>query len=374
MLLPLISMLMTQAPPPAGRVETVPKAPLSPSAPLEVRVLEAQKPDAVLLEARSFRCDGNPLPNASIEVRARDRRLQAGAQACEVVLAEGGVRVTLEGVKSNWPGTLRVVNQLELVRLINLVDVEDYLPSVVTAAAAGLPSSALEAVAVTARTFALAGRGRHRDDSYDLSAQEPGYLYAGLDGISPAAREAVQRTRGEVLWVGRMFLKPAFVHPVSGGATSTALDVMGESGAGAPIRDVTKQGPRCADLPDFTWEWAVQRPDFAAALGFRDEGEAFEVLARDRGGRVLELKAFGRRFRGIDFLARVQQLYGPLSLRSMALAASEVEGVLTFKGRGTGHGVGLSLCGAKLLAEKGATAKSILATYFPDCEVRVRTQ
>jgi SpoIID/LytB domain protein len=56
----------------------------------------------------------------------------------------------------------------------------------------------------------------------------------------------------------------------------------------------------------------------------------------------------------------------------MALTASEVEGTVTFKGRGTGHGVGLSLCGARLLAEKGATGKAILATYFPDCEVRVR--
>lgn len=374
MLPALLTVLLSQLPPPvvppAGRVEAAPKA--LASAPLEVRVLEEQKPEAVLLEAKALSCDGVALPNASLEVRARDRRLQAGAQFCEVVLAEGAVRTIFQGVKQAWPGSLRVVNQLELLRLINLVDPEDYVPSVVSNAGEGLPPAALEAVAVAARTFAVASRGRHRDDSYDLSAREPGYLYTGLEGVSRPAREAAARTRGEVLWVGRMFLKPAFVHPVSGGATSTALDVMGEAGAGAPVKDATKQGPRCAELPDFAWEWSVQRPDFAAGLGLPPDGEAFEVLARDRGGRVLELKAFGRRFRGLAFLERVQQVFGVPSLRSMALTASEVEGIVTFKGRGAGHGVGLSLCGARLLAEKGATAKVILTTYFPDCEVRVR--
>ena len=38
---------------------------------------------------------------------------------------------------------------------------------------------------------------------------------------------------------------------------------------------------------------------------------------------------------------------------------------VTFKGRGFGHGVGLSQWGAYRMAEEGRTAQQILQRYFP---------
>ena len=51
------------------------------SAPLDLRVLERERLTDVMIEADSFACDGKRLPNRSIAVTPRDRRLRAGDQA-----------------------------------------------------------------------------------------------------------------------------------------------------------------------------------------------------------------------------------------------------------------------------------------------------
>ena len=125
-------------------------------------------------------------------------------------------------------------------------------------------------------------------------------------------------------------------------------------------------------MPDFTWEWVIDRPTFAKTLGLgRSEAAAFEALRRDAGGRVVELKAFGARFSGDEFFAKVARAFGPQTLRSLKVTVQEVESNVRFTGTGSGHGVGLCQAGAKALALRGADAKAILQRYFPDSQVRV---
>lgn len=342
------------------------------SAPLEVRVLERDRLTDVTLEADSFTCDNKRLPNRSIAVMPRDRRLRAGDLACEILTAEGDIRVLAGPLKRRYYAKLRVTNEAEVLRFINTIDVEDYLPSVVDAEAGGSPPAALEAQAIVSRTFALASRGRHSQSGYDLCDLAHCQVFRGHDEETAAARSVVKKTSGQVLLVGGVVLKPAFFHAACGGGTSKAIDVFAEEGAGGGVSDTGKDGPMCKDAENFAWEWSVERIELATALGANPQGDlsAFEILRRDGSGRVLQLKSFGKRYTGVEFASKVGRVFGWQTFRSLRVTMEQVEGLIRFKGQGLGHGVGLCQQGAKAMASKGMETKAILSRYFPDCQIR----
>lgn len=339
------------------------------AAPLEVRVLEREKPAWARLEAKGVTCDGRPL-GASVEVRPGRDGVTVGHDTCVEVRAEGPVTVRLKALSRRYPGLVRVTALGGALRFIDEVDVEDYLPGVVAAELGDGGPSAQAAQAVVSRTFALSQRRRHGAFGYDLCDLAHCQVYRGLEGVSPDVRKAVASTRGEVLLLGGVALKPAFFHAACGGHTSRGEDVFGVDAVGPGVSDVEAGVPLCAALPDFSWRFDVERVRLAAGLGLRDEGAPFEVLRRDAGGRVLELRSFGRRFSGNEYLAAVGRAFGYQSLRSMKASAQVSEGLVHFTGVGLGHGVGLCQQGAKALSEKGVDAKGILQRYFPDAQVR----
>jgi stage II sporulation protein D len=349
---------------------------LAATTPLKVRVLERDKPYEAWVDALSLSCDGEPMAGQSARLSLKDRRLLAADKLCETVSAEGSVAVTLDerqGKQRHYPGKLTAVAEGAVIRFINEVDVEDYLPGVVTAEAGDFPPAALETQAVVSRTFALASRSRHKDQGYDLCDLAHCQLYRGSSEVPAPVDDAVKRTRGEVLLLGGIGLKPAYFHAACGGHTSRTADVFGEltDGVGPGISDSGKEGPLCKDTPDFKWTFDVERVDLARALNLDGNGPALEALRRDEAGRVLELKTFGRRMRGNEFMSAMGRAFGWSAIKSMKVSAEEVEGTVHFIGTGIGHGVGLCQAGAKAMALKGATRKQILSKYFPDCQVRV---
>lgn len=337
--------------------------------PLQVRVLEREKPQALTLSAERVQCDAVTVASSvSLSVGADGVSIAGRAGGCTQVIASNAT-VKLGELTRGYPGQLAVSVEGGLLRLINLVDVEAYLPSVVHSELSGAGPTALEAQAIVSRTFALTGRGRHARAGYHLCDLTHCQWYRGLDA-SDASREAVTKTKGQVLLVGGIGLKPAFFHASCGGHTSTAADVFHEPAAGPAIDDKTKEGAACRDAPDFEWTWEVDRLELARALGVAADGDAFVPLARDKAGRVLEVSAFGKRMDGGEFSSRIGRAFGWQALKSLKVSAQEVESTVTFKGRGVGHGVGFCQHGARALASKGWDSKKLLLRYFPDCQVR----
>lgn len=333
------------------------------AAPLSVRVLEREHLARVHLQSARMTCDGAPLP-PSIEAVPGVRTVDVGERHCDQLLAE---EATVSGGGASWryPGLLRVTLEGGALRLINEVDVEAYLPAVVEAELGGAKGAALEAQAIVSRTFALASRRRHGTEAYDLCDLAHCQVYRGRAG-SEAARAATKKTQGQVLLAGGVALRPAFFHASCGGHSSSPRDVFGTEGAGAGVGDIEQGLARCAASPDFGWTFTIDRAQLATALHVANEGTALEVLRRDAAGRVLELKYFGRRCSGVDFVSRVGRAVGWGSVKSAKFRVEEVEGALRFTGAGSGHGVGLCQAGAAALAERGVDAAGIVKRYFPD--------
>lgn len=338
------------------------------AAPLEVRVLERDVPSRVHLEAAKITCDGNPLPKV-IDAEASVREVKVGETKCTQVIAEDGVSVTVKDTQRKYAGQIRVSLQGGLLRLINVVDVEAYLPSVVQAEADGAKPAALEAQAIVSRTFAVTGERRHASAGYHLCDLAHCQVYRGQNNASPDAEAAVKKTANQVLLIGGIVLKPAFFHSSCGGHTSAANDVFGEDAAGSAVSDVESGAPRCKG-PDLAWNFEVEKKDLADALGVAPNGSAFEPLRRDKAGRISEVRAFGKRFSGQDFLSRVGRTFGWRAVRSLKFSTSETDTTLRIEGTGTGHGVGLCQLGARSLAAKGVDVKGILLRYFPESQIK----
>jgi stage II sporulation protein D len=351
------------------------------AAPLSIRVLEREHATRASIEAEVLRCEGEEgaAPKAPALGEARDGGLpsvslsvargavQIGPRRCAMLLASGAITVRSGTQLRRYPGTLRVSSEREELRFVVEADVEAYLPSVVTAELDAAPPAALEAQAVVSRTFALGSRKRHGD--HDLCDLTHCQSFAGLTVQRPAALEAVRRTQGLVLLAGGVTLEPTFFHAACGGHTSRPIDVFHVRSAAPGVSDVLGGKPLCATAPDFAWSVTVDRLELARALGTGGDGNVFEPLRRDEARRVIELRAFGRRFSGADFLSRVGRAFGWRSVRSLKLDTEEVDQQVRFSGTGLGHGVGLCQHGARALAERGQDGQAILGHYFPHARV-----
>lgn len=92
-------------------------------------------------------------------------------------------------------------------------------------------------------------------------------------------------------------------------------------------------------------------------------GENFEVLTRDRFGYVLSVRVNDMQMNGEAF--RLQY-----HLPSACFEYDYIDGIYTFYVRGDGHGMGLSIYGADVLAKKGFSFSEILEFFYPGIQIR----
>ncbi|HUJ28739.1 MAG TPA: SpoIID/LytB domain-containing protein [Myxococcales bacterium] len=102
----------------------------------------------------------------------------------------GGEKFTVQvgELKRTYAGALQVEDGGSELKLINEVELEDYVAAVVAAELAEGPPSAREALAIVARTYALS------EPALDDTAHTQWYR-----GLERADIEAARRTRGQVL-------------------------------------------------------------------------------------------------------------------------------------------------------------------------------
>ncbi|MCS5692151.1 SpoIID/LytB domain-containing protein [Cyanobium sp. FGCU-6] len=309
--------------------------------------------------------------------------LTQGERPSEAMVALGEQR---------YRGRLYLRPDGERLQAINVIGVESYLPSVVgSEMPATWPLPALMAQAVAARTYAL---GQRRPSApFDLKATVASQVYRGVSAETASTREAVARTRGEVLTYGDALINAVF-HSSSGGATENSGEIW------------SRQLPYLVSVPDFDqrspvrqWEQRYEPEQLRRAFPETDGVRGIEVLAKSSTGRIRRARIIGP--------AGALELSGPelrqrLGLRSTMAsfqflptaapvvgvplfapaAAGSIQGAvgaagrnddppavaapsLLVSGRGFGHGVGMSQWGAYGLALKGQGHRQILSHYYP---------
>ena len=218
-----------------------------------------------------------------------------------------------------------------------------------------------EVQAIVARTYAVAHRGRHARDGFDLCATTPlPALRAGPPGHLALVRRGADAAAGET--AGMLLLYdglPADVvfHADCGGSTSAAADVWGGDRPPVPARAGGRW--RRPVRAHASWQYAVDAETLRArarrqpaARGSARRSTHRRVVARDASGRVARLRlaaASGARYVTIPGTAlrdAMSAAFGARSLRSTLFDVVRSGRQFVFSGKGFGHGVGLCQVGA----------------------------
>jgi stage II sporulation protein D len=252
---------------------------------------------------------------------------------------------------------------------VETVGLEEYVARVVAREAGrddGL--EARKALAITARSYALANRQRHRDDGFDLC--DLTHCQA-LGRATAASRQATEATRGQVLRQGTA-VASVYYTASCGGQTERPSQVWKQ--APDPPYLVSHSEVECRAAT----RWSSEIPEAGLVRALRAAGMKGEeirnlwVRSRTNTGRAARIAAAGfdpQEIDGESFRLAVGRTLGWQLIKSSDFNVTRTAAGYRFDGHGFGHGVGLCVMGAARLARGGAGAEAILATYFPGTTV-----
>jgi SpoIID/LytB domain protein len=248
---------------------------------------------------------------------------------------------------------------------IETIALDDYIAQVL--AGEGQPKAAdaaQQALAITARTFALANRNRHRGEGFDLCDTTHCQV---VRPSTDTTRRAAEATSGRVLLSQG---QPAFVFYSAwcGGRSELASQVW--PGAIDYAYEPSVHDEACEGEPGWVSEVRVQDIERALhAAGMRGTRlRGLRVLTRNASDRVAKIGLDGftpGEMTGHEFRMAVGRVAGWQAIKSTAFAIDRTSTGYRFRGKGFGHGVGLCVIGAGKRALQGATADQILKFYFP---------
>ncbi|MBM4436809.1 MAG: SpoIID/LytB domain-containing protein [Actinobacteria bacterium] len=325
-----------------------------------------------------------------------------------------------------YRGAVRVSAASDAISVVNTVDLTHYIASVVgTEMPASWELEALKAQAVAARTYAL--RRIQPDADYDICDSQDCQAYAGVARESPRTLAAAEQT-ARIVAVYRGALIEAVYSANAGDFTASAEHVWGD--AVPYLVEVPSSGDKEAlsvewgatgyrwtrevPLAEVSRAQAVARAGLGAIVSARvveanGSGRPIRVELADSSRRV---ELFGDAIRTTLGLPSnyveltvaapdVRRLIGPaptevaglvqegfavtVRRRSFAFDAAPpdvrlIDGTiqivtltkparLVVRGRGFGHGVGMSQWGAQGMARAGSTYDEILRHYYPGIDL-----
>ncbi len=266
-------------------------------------------------------------------------------------------------------GILHIVFFRDSLRLINELDVEEYLKGVVPIEISPqwIPE-ALKVQAIIARTYVLHQRQVNLGKEYDVLASTADQVYGGRSREHPTANQAVADTSGLVLTFDGEPILAAY-HSTSAGPTEDASEVWGMTlpylkGVSCPFDQ---------NSPYYQWDKsfgmeAVQELFSKAgySLGTIASITPFRWTGAGRISRIRLLHSQGELILKAEDLRRV---LGYTELPSTRFRIEKIGREMQIHGNGYGHGVGLCQWGAKEMAEMGYSYDKILKYYYPGVRV-----
>nr|MDK2851627.1 stage sporulation protein [Candidatus Cloacimonadota bacterium] len=294
---------------------------------------------------------------------------------------------------------LKVING-KLV-LNHVVPLEEYIAGVIPNEIGNdCPMEALKAQAVAARSHAvsLLLYNRHQNDGYDLCNSTHCQVYKGKYLRNDEINQAVSATALEIMTVEDR-VADATYHSSCGGKTDSShaiwngkdiphlsgsicipeaknFDLTSESGAARWIDSpLDTSGMSSWERGSLNWQKNISSSELAKNLGVSSI-RSIRIVKRGKSGRITSMLI--NNTHRIDGEYRVRQAFGMLPSSFFYFAGQAGKNIIypgkmiTLKGRGSGHGVGMCQVGALRMSRNGKNYTEILQTYYPN--IRLSTQ
>lgn len=237
-------------------------------------------------------------------------------------------------IKRQYHGMLEIRPSSGILLSVVTLDLETAVASVVAAeSASDAPLEALKAHAIAARSYLVAGRGRHQ--SFDFCDTTHCQFLRTAPPATSLAAVAVEATRGLVLAYQSRPFAPMYTRSCSG-QTRTPAQV-GLPAAAYPYFSVD-----CEYCRRHPVRWTSYIPAY----------QAESLRASDETARLAVVRHIG---------------WSAVPSNDFSLTKDGDRILLT--GVGNGHGIGLCQAGARAMAESGAGFREILEHYYPNTDI-----
>lgn len=267
-----------------------------------------------------------------------------------------------------YSGSIAVYGVAGQINIINDIDIESYVKSVLTTQfASPMEPEVMSALAILTRTDAYYYATRANPNSFwHISSQDVNYQGSALVVSNSSIDRAVESTRHLIL-----------LHPENGKNLPFAT-AWTENSAGktAPYSSIFRkevfapekgvEAPHAALVrQDSKWTYQIGKKTLAHLLNV-PEVKSIELFLDPASSKVYGLRVKdGSESYDMDFVS-LQHKLGAKHLQSSDFTVAIKDDAVVFTGFGKGHGVGLCLYSANALAQNGENAVKILSKFFPE--------
>lgn len=252
---------------------------------------------------------------------------------------------------------------------------EDYIKNVVAGEIKNdWPQEAIKAQAIIARTFVLnfideKGHSKYGDAHISTDIEEAQAW--NPEAVNERIKKAVDDTRGQVMVHEGKFIQGWF-HSNAAGKTATPKEGLNYKKGNPTYIKMIKSPDDSSKIPADEKNWEYRAPKSKVLQALNTMGKPIKdfskvsIAERGPSGRTTVLSFDDTRVSAPDFRIAL----GSTEMKSTMLDKVEMQGDhVIFKGRGYGHGVGMSQWGAHSMAEEGKKAEEILSHYFSGVDI-----
>lgn len=296
-------------------------------------------------------------------------KVQAGTlQSAQPVILEPAPGKTITFNGNAYAGKMYLVPDGSYFHIVEYVPLETYLYGVLPYEMSYTwPAEALKAQAVAARTFTLKSMETTGKRYFDLYNDVRSQVYKGTGKVYPSVKTAVDKTRGQILtFEGKLFY--TYYHGNCGGATDSVTSWSPSAKAIKPL-----SGAKCGydkHAKNYSWQQTVplaKAESYAASLGLKGKLKSIKVARKTKTGRATNITVRTQKGSKTVACGNFRSAFGLKSCKITKLSLRKKD--VLFKGRGSGHGVGMCQDGANGMAKAGKNYKDILKKYYPGAKI-----
>ncbi|MDE4543249.1 SpoIID/LytB domain-containing protein [Thermoanaerobacterium sp. R66] len=234
------------------------------------------------------------------------------------------------------------------------------------------PLEALKAQAILARSYVLnfVNNEKSKYTDADISTDFEEAQAWNPSNINSNIKKAVNDTRGLVAVYDGKYIE-AWFHSDAAGRTALAKEGLNYKKSEPPYTESVKSDDIKVAPPNIrNWSYTFTKQEVLSALNKMgieiSDFKTVKIGAKGISGRTVLLDFDKIPVNAPDFRIAI----GSEKMKSTMLDSVKYDGSnLTIKGRGFGHGVGMSQWGAYQMAKNGAKASDIIMHYFKNINI-----
>ena len=282
-----------------------------------------------------------------------------------VIPRSSDTSILLNGIQ--YKGAIGIYKVNEYINLINQIDVESYLKSILsTQFPYPLESEAMAALAIAARTTSYYQIYKNNDSFWHVDGKIIGYQGSALVIPDSSTSHAIDATKNLILLNQKDEHNTPFIATWTehcGGKTAS-LQTVFRKDLDAPPEGV--EAPIAAlDRKDSRWSYSISTENLASLLDMK-KISSIDLFQDSTSNKVYAIRIkYGDNTKDIDFFT-FQKMVGKKFLKSNDFSVFMRDDEIHFIGYGKGHGVGLCLYSASAMAQNGDMAIKILSKFFPN--------